>query len=56
MLEKDASILAAYDSMGYVHYKRGDHASAKACYEKILELDPKNKKALNSLEILAKSA
>ena len=52
VMENDASILETYDSLGYVYYKKGDFKSAQMQYKKILELDPKNEKAKNSLEIL----
>lgn len=52
VMDKDASILEAYDSMGYVYYKKGDFASAAQQYNKILELDGQNAKAKNSLAIL----
>ena len=54
VIDKDASIVEAYDSLGYVYYKRGDYDSAKANYLKILELDPKNIKAKNAISILDK--
>lgn len=54
VLEKDASILHAYDSLGYVSYKKGDFEAARSYYQKILSLDPQNKKAANSLAILAR--
>lgn len=54
VIDRDASILEAYDSLGYVHYKKGDLAAAQAAYEKILALDPGNHKAMNSLAILAR--
>lgn len=52
VMDKDASILETYDSLGYVYYKKGDFKSAKEQYNKILELEPSNAKAKNSLEIL----
>ncbi|MDD2791002.1 MAG: TIGR03032 family protein [Sulfurimonas sp.] len=52
VMDKDASILETYDSLGYVYYKKGDFKSAQTQYNTILELDPKNAKAKNSLEIL----
>lgn len=52
VIDKDASILEAYDSLGYVYYKKGDFNSARNQYTKILELDKNNAKAKNSLEIL----
>jgi tetratricopeptide (TPR) repeat protein len=54
VVNKDASILGSYDSLGYIYYKKGDYKKAKQQYKKILELDPKNEKAKNSLEILKK--
>ena len=54
VIDNDASILEAYDSLGFVYYKKGDLANAKVQYEKILELDPSNEKAKNSLEIVTK--
>ena len=52
VLEYDASIVEAYDSLGYVYYKKGDFISAKQQYLKILEIDPQHEKAKNALEIL----
>ncbi|MBV5320305.1 MAG: TIGR03032 family protein [Sulfuricurvum sp.] len=54
VIDKDASILEAYDSLGYVYYKRGDLKMAKVNYEKILELNPEHLKAKNALAIIAK--
>lgn len=54
VIDKDASILESYDSLGYIYYKKGDFKSAQKQYNKILKLDPKNIKAKNSLEILKK--
>lgn len=56
VLDRDASILEAYDSLGYVCYKKGDYAAARQHYLKIIELDPENPKARNSLDILARAA
>jgi uncharacterized protein (TIGR03032 family) len=52
VITKDASILESYDSLGYIYYKKGDFKNAKKQYTKILELDPHNEKAKNSLHIL----
>lgn len=52
VLDKDASIIEAYDSLGYVCYKKGDLAAARQHYMKILELAPDHQKARNSLGIL----
>jgi uncharacterized protein (TIGR03032 family) len=54
VIDKDASILEAYDSMAFIYYKKGDLKSAKKLYEKILKLDEKNQKAKNSLETIKK--
>lgn len=56
VIDQDASIVEAYDSLGYVYYKKGDFLSASKNYMKILELDPKNKKAKNALSILKKES
>jgi tetratricopeptide (TPR) repeat protein len=56
VLDKDASIIEAYDSLGYVCYKKGDLAAARQHYMKILELAPDNQKARNSLGILDRQA
>ncbi|MDQ1340837.1 MAG: hypothetical protein QG567_1995 [Campylobacterota bacterium] len=56
VIDQDASIVEAYDSLGYVYYKKGDFVSASKNYIKILELDPKNKKAKNALSILKKES
>lgn len=54
VIDKDASILEAYDSLGFVYYKKGDLENAKKQYEQILKLDSNNKKAQNSLQIVNK--
>jgi uncharacterized protein (TIGR03032 family) len=54
VIDKDASIVEAYDSLGYVYYKKGDYESAKINYDKVLELQPQNVKAKNALAILVK--
>lgn len=54
VIENDASVLEAYDSLGFIYYKKGDLHKAKEQYEKILELDPQCKKAHNSLMIVIK--
>lgn len=54
VIDKDASIVEAYDSLGYVYYKKGDWESAKINYEKVLEIQPQNVKAKNALAILVK--
>jgi uncharacterized protein (TIGR03032 family) len=54
VIEKDASIVETYNSLAYVHYKRGDLQKAKENYEKALSIEPENRQALNSLEILLK--
>ncbi|MFA6629728.1 MAG: TIGR03032 family protein [Sulfuricurvum sp.] len=56
VIEKDASILGSYDSLGYIYYKKGDFKKAKTSYQKIVELDPNNPKALNALAILEKES
>jgi uncharacterized protein (TIGR03032 family) len=52
VIDKDASILQSYESLGFIYYKKGDFKKAEKNFKKILELDPNNKKAKNSLEIL----
>lgn len=54
VIEKDASILQSYDSLGFIYYKKGDLKKAEENFKKILELDPNNAKAKNSLEVLKK--
>lgn len=54
VLKKDASIIGIYESLGYIYYKKQDFFKAKEQYLKILELEPENKKAKISLEILEK--
>lgn len=56
VIENDASILQSYDSLGFIYYKKGDFKKAKKQYKKILELDPSNAKAKNSLEILKRES
>ncbi len=52
VIDKDGSLLEAYDSLGFVYYKKGDFINAKVQYEKILALDPQNEKAKNSLMVV----
>ncbi len=54
VIKNDASILGSYDSLGYIYYKKGDFNKARKQYNKVLELDPENRRAKNSLEILKK--
>lgn len=54
VIDNDASILEAYDSLGFIYYKKGDLQRAKEQYEKILAIEPNHKKANNSLKILIK--
>eukprot|EP01028_Stygiella_incarcerata_P005399 TRINITY_DN2282_c0_g4_i2.p1 TRINITY_DN2282_c0_g4~~TRINITY_DN2282_c0_g4_i2.p1 ORF type:complete len:361 (-),score=-27.17 TRINITY_DN2282_c0_g4_i2:255-1337(-) len=55
VIDKDASILQSYESLGFIYYKKGDLKKAEKNFKKILELDPDNEKAKNSLKILKKS-
>ncbi|MEY3091060.1 MAG: hypothetical protein RL113_1376, partial [Pseudomonadota bacterium] len=52
VIDKDASILGSYESLGYIYYKKGDFPQARMQYLKILELEPNNTKAKNALEVL----
>jgi len=52
VINKDASIVESYNSLGFIYYKKGDFIKAKENFQKILELEPNNGKAKNSLEIL----
>ena len=52
VLEKDASIVEAYHSLGYVYYKKGEYAWARTQFKKALELDPDYPQARASLDIL----
>ncbi|APW65130.1 TIGR03032 family protein [Poseidonibacter parvus] len=52
VISSDASILESYDSLGFIYYKKGDFKKAEENFKKILEYDPGNVKAKNSLEIL----
>lgn len=54
VIDKDASILEAYDSLAFIYYKRGNLKLAQEQYEKILTLEPTNLKAKNSLETVKK--
>ncbi len=56
VIENDASILQSYDSLGFIYYKKGDFKKARKQYKKILELDPNNAKAKNSLEVLKRES
>ncbi len=52
VIDKDASILQSYDSLGFIYYKKGDFKKAEDNFKKILEFDPDNVKAKNSLDVL----
>lgn len=52
VINNDASILGSYDSLAYINYKKRDFEKSRFYYNKILELDPNNEKAKNSLEVL----
>lgn len=54
VIDKDASIVQSYDSLGFIYYKKGDFKKSEENFKKILELEPDNLKAKNSLEILKK--
>ncbi|AZV47085.1 TIGR03032 family protein [Nautilia sp. PV-1] len=54
VIEKDASIAEAYNSLGYVYYKMGDYKRAKENFEKALELNPKYEQPKNALIVLEK--
>lgn len=54
VIEKDASIIEAYDSLGYVYYKKGDLKTAKTYYQKMIELNPSHQKAKNAIAIITK--
>ncbi len=52
VIEKDASIAEAYNSLGYLYYKNGDFKEAKKSFLKAVEINPKYEQAKNSLRIL----
>ncbi len=52
VVQKDAAIVEAYNSLGYVYYKKGDFPKAKTSFEKALELNPGYQQARNSLNVL----
>jgi len=52
VIDKDASIVGSYDSLAYLYYKKGDFTKAREQYTKVLEIEPNNQKAKNSLEVL----
>lgn len=54
VIDKDASILKSYASLGFIYYKKGNFKKAEENFRKILNIDPDNAKAKNSLEILKK--
>ncbi len=54
VIENDASIAEAYNSLGYLYYKNGDFNKAKESFLKAIEINPKYKQAKNSLAILEK--
>lgn len=54
VIEKDAAIVEAYESLGYVYYKQGDLDAAEAQYRTMLKLAPQHPKASSALAFLAK--
>lgn len=52
VVEKDASIVETYNSLGYVYYKQGNFEKARANFEKAIALKPDYQQAKTSLEIL----
>lgn len=52
VVEKDASIVETYNSLGYVYYKKGDLEKAETYFETALDLAPDYAQAKNSLEII----
>ncbi len=52
VVEKDASIVETYHSLGYVYYKKGDRKKAKKYFKTALDLAPDYAQARNSLEII----
>jgi uncharacterized protein (TIGR03032 family) len=54
VVEKDAAIVEAYNSLGYVYYKKGDFAKARTSFEQTLDLNPEYQQARNSLDALKK--
>lgn len=52
VVERDASIVETYNSLGYVYYKQGNFDKARQHFEKALELKPDYSQAKTSLEVL----
>jgi tetratricopeptide (TPR) repeat protein len=47
-------LIEAYSYLGYYYYLKDDVANAKGNFEKLLQIDPKNQKALEFLEAIKK--
>ncbi len=54
VIKNDASIIEAYNSLGYVYYKQGEFKKAKLNFEKVIKLKPDFEQAKISLEVLNK--
>jgi tetratricopeptide (TPR) repeat protein len=54
VIDKDASIAEAYNSMGYVYYRKGDWENARKQFETAIDIKPGYQQARNSLDILKK--
>ena len=54
VIQKDASISEAYNSLGYLYYKNNDFVKARENFKKAIEINPKCEQAKNSLSILEK--
>jgi uncharacterized protein (TIGR03032 family) len=52
VIEQDAAMAEAYNSLGYICYKRGDFEKAKINFERAIELQPDYQQAINSLRLL----
>jgi uncharacterized protein (TIGR03032 family) len=52
VVERDASIVETYNSLGYVYYKKGAFEKSQQNFEKAIELKPDYLQAQRSLEIL----
>ncbi len=52
VIEKDASIAEAYNSLGYLYYKNGKLKKARDNFNKAIEINPDYKQAKQSLSII----
>ena len=51
-LKTNPGDIETYELLGSLHYNRGEYARSEKCFRRMLELDPGNRKALDSLVVV----